>query len=292
MQTATLTIARRDHINPTALGTVRGKNFPLDVAVAIVLAAWFKEADRQRSLVLTDDVAYGYNGALVLFSQSQPTSTGWADVQYAIKFHGASGASYALQWVTEAGITMEAVSHHWAGNRLEAYAAPFEFFATFVVSRYDERGNWLHTVKREMNWRDAFYLFLAAVYKHADREQSIVWEGEAFLLKLERDGIKREVYAVLIDGEDEQNAAANCLEHHFEKFSPKAGFDRARYMSPARWVAPEVKPFDLLDFIVAFEGGELDEDEVIAGMIVLRDRGLLNTLQGFYGRTARDLGVI
>lgn len=55
---------------------------------------------------------------------------------------------------------------------------------------------------------------------------------------------------------------------------------------------PVNPPFNLLDFIVAFEGGELDEDEVIAGMIVLRDRGLLNTLQGFYGRTARDLGVI
>lgn len=47
-----------------------------------------------------------------------------------------------------------------------------------------------------------------------------------------------------------------------------------------------------LDKIIRFESGEMDEDETIEFLTELRDSGVLFQLQGFYGRTARALGVI
>jgi len=49
------------------------------------------------------------------------------------------------------------------------------------------------------------------------------------------------------------------------------------------------KPFDSLDFIMAFEGGELTQDEVIEGFQQLINLGLAWQLQGMYGRTAKAL---
>lgn len=45
----------------------------------------------------------------------------------------------------------------------------------------------------------------------------------------------------------------------------------------------------VLDMIIAFEQGELDEDGVVELFQGLVDTGLAWQLQGFYGRTARDL---
>jgi hypothetical protein len=44
-----------------------------------------------------------------------------------------------------------------------------------------------------------------------------------------------------------------------------------------------------LDFIMAYEGGELDEDAIIEGFQALVDSGLAWQLQGHYGRTAAAL---
>ena len=58
---------------------------------------------------------------------------------------------------------------------------------------------------------------------------------------------------------------------------------------------PEDKPFDLLAFIMDYEGGELSEDEIIAGFQHLLDSGLAWSLQGSYGRAAKallDAGLI
>lgn len=49
------------------------------------------------------------------------------------------------------------------------------------------------------------------------------------------------------------------------------------------------EPFDEVGFIMAFEGGELMEDQVVAGIQKLIDSGTIYSLQGFYGRTAADL---
>lgn len=46
---------------------------------------------------------------------------------------------------------------------------------------------------------------------------------------------------------------------------------------------------DLVDKIMAFEDGEMDEDEIIAFFQELVNTGLAWQLQGHYGRTARRL---
>lgn len=47
--------------------------------------------------------------------------------------------------------------------------------------------------------------------------------------------------------------------------------------------------FDTLDFIMAYEGGEVTQDEMIEGFQHLIDNGMAWTLQGHYGRTATAL---
>ena len=49
------------------------------------------------------------------------------------------------------------------------------------------------------------------------------------------------------------------------------------------------KPFDVVGFVMALENGELEQDEVAAGMQILIDRKICWQLQGFYGRLAKDL---
>lgn len=44
-----------------------------------------------------------------------------------------------------------------------------------------------------------------------------------------------------------------------------------------------------LDFIIKFESGETDFEEVIEGFQSMIDDGTVWELQGFYGRTAMDL---
>jgi len=46
---------------------------------------------------------------------------------------------------------------------------------------------------------------------------------------------------------------------------------------------------DLVDQIVAFESGEMTDDEMIELFQMLIDMGVVWQLQGRYGRTARDL---
>lgn len=47
--------------------------------------------------------------------------------------------------------------------------------------------------------------------------------------------------------------------------------------------------FDMVGFVMAFEAGELEEDEVVEGFQHLIDTGVVWQLQGFYGRTAAAL---
>jgi len=44
-----------------------------------------------------------------------------------------------------------------------------------------------------------------------------------------------------------------------------------------------------LDWILAFENGELDETALAEGFQILIDSGMAWRLQGFYGRTAKAL---
>jgi hypothetical protein len=52
---------------------------------------------------------------------------------------------------------------------------------------------------------------------------------------------------------------------------------------------PETKAFDQLGFIMAYENGELDDEQVIEGFQHLIDNGLAWSLQGSYGRAAKSL---
>lgn len=54
-------------------------------------------------------------------------------------------------------------------------------------------------------------------------------------------------------------------------------------------MSTQTEPFPLLTEIMAFEEGEADEERVIVLFQHLVDTGMAWTLQGFYGRTARDL---
>lgn len=49
------------------------------------------------------------------------------------------------------------------------------------------------------------------------------------------------------------------------------------------------KPFDATAFVLAYEGEELTDDEVVAGFQQLINSGLAWELQGSYGRIANDL---
>lgn len=49
------------------------------------------------------------------------------------------------------------------------------------------------------------------------------------------------------------------------------------------------QPFDLTDYIIRYESGELDETETLALFQHLVNSGMAWTLQGSYGRTAKAL---
>lgn len=49
------------------------------------------------------------------------------------------------------------------------------------------------------------------------------------------------------------------------------------------------KEFDVVEFIMAYECGELDDEKIIEGFQNLIDSGMVWQLQGSYGRTARAL---
>lgn len=47
--------------------------------------------------------------------------------------------------------------------------------------------------------------------------------------------------------------------------------------------------FDLVGFIIDFEGGMASDEEVVEGFQYIINNNLAGQLQGFYGRTARAL---
>jgi hypothetical protein len=49
------------------------------------------------------------------------------------------------------------------------------------------------------------------------------------------------------------------------------------------------RKFNSLDFIMAYENGELEETAIIDGFQCLIDNGMAWSLQGHYGRTAAAL---
>lgn len=69
------------------------------------------------------------------------------------------------------------------------------------------------------------------------------------------------------------------------------------YTAPALGTAPHVPPvpattMDLVGQMIRWEDGEMSPVEELDFLRLLRDNGLLRTLQGAYGRRARALGLI
>jgi hypothetical protein len=54
-------------------------------------------------------------------------------------------------------------------------------------------------------------------------------------------------------------------------------------------VVREEKEFNVVDFVMAYEGDHLNDEEIIKGFQQLIDSGLAWQLQGHYGRTAMAL---
>lgn len=50
-----------------------------------------------------------------------------------------------------------------------------------------------------------------------------------------------------------------------------------------------VEKFDIVDFVMGFEDGSLDEPSIVEGFQYMINSGLVWCLQGFYGRTATNL---
>jgi hypothetical protein len=51
----------------------------------------------------------------------------------------------------------------------------------------------------------------------------------------------------------------------------------------------EKKEFNVVDFVIAYEGDHLNDEEIIKGFQQLIDSGLAWQLQGHYGRAAMSL---
>lgn len=49
------------------------------------------------------------------------------------------------------------------------------------------------------------------------------------------------------------------------------------------------RDFSVVDFVIAYEAGELEEEQVVDGFQHLIDSGIVWSLQGHYGRTACSL---
>lgn len=69
-----------------------------------------------------------------------------------------------------------------------------------------------------------------------------------------------------------------------QRLDPEPVEQPAPQPQPIKWVR-----MDTLDFIIAYEAGELSDDQIIAGFQAMIDSGLAWQLQGHYGRTAQRL---
>jgi hypothetical protein len=54
-------------------------------------------------------------------------------------------------------------------------------------------------------------------------------------------------------------------------------------------VATKITQANFIDYLIAFEGGELDDIDTVLFFQYLIDTGQAWSLQGFYGRTAKSL---
>lgn len=64
------------------------------------------------------------------------------------------------------------------------------------------------------------------------------------------------------------------------------------FHTPAHKTAPapiESSPRDLMDKIISFEGGDMDEEELVEFFQEIINSGMVWQLQGSYGRTAQSL---
>lgn len=52
---------------------------------------------------------------------------------------------------------------------------------------------------------------------------------------------------------------------------------------------PLSKNFDVVDFIISYESGELEEDAIVEGFQYLINTRTINNLQGSYQRMAKQL---
>lgn len=130
------------------------------------------------------------------------------------------------------------------------------------------------------------------------RTVGLVWDESRILT--DYDGVSGLTY----DEEDALTSAgfnlynfANVLTYHrwSERVDEDAtvyDIDRAAHMHQLLDDAEEAdkaQDFDTVSFLMDYEGGALDEDEVVAGFQHMLDTGIVWQLQGSYGRTAANM---
>lgn len=60
-------------------------------------------------------------------------------------------------------------------------------------------------------------------------------------------------------------------------------------MTHDKTTTEDAPAFDTLDFIMRFEQGDVTQEETVVGFAELIRTGIVWSLQGFYGRTARNI---
>lgn len=254
----------------------------LQVALSLLAAAWYKNADKAFRRIYVED---GY-AELQLFD----TEFTFAVKVYQIRFReGSTDRLYAAQLLQEAGVYL--IHNEDAGTLSSELEGPDTIFPDVFLYHFlfDAEGINTHVRTRWLQPDLALAILIGQAVKNGDRVRTLLDRSGNLAVFCENTcGVTTDVWQANFGSETftERALLGRALNVAFTTVGWK--FRWEAYLQP-----DEIGHFDIFAFIEAFEAGEIQtEEELIEGLEILRDRGLLRQLQGNYGRTAARLGVI